>query len=276
MEQDNKTDSKNHMVINGFTVLQTRFTDQSKTGHYLYVKEHAAKDQDARRPPERTLFVVNIPPYCTKESLRHIFSRFGKILHIHLQDKPTKDLLINKSQFFPDVQLKKGFKVGYIVFRKPASVETVKQLPFDTPLVISTTKNPVLTGVEKWCDEYEKSRVDVKQLQDEIDTYMQSYDKLVEADKKKALEQEGVPDEDGWVTVTRHSKKNKAVPRTEAMESKLTEIERKKKQNMELKNFYTFQSRETKRNEIATLRKKFEEDKQRISLMKAARKFKPY
>lgn len=42
-----------------------------------------------------------------QESLRHIFSRFGKILHIHLQDKPTKDLLVNKSQFFPDVQLQK-------------------------------------------------------------------------------------------------------------------------------------------------------------------------
>lgn len=41
-----------------------------------------------------------------------------------------------------------GFKVGYIVFRKPASVETVKQLPFDTPLVISTPKNPVSTGVK--------------------------------------------------------------------------------------------------------------------------------
>lgn len=33
----------------------------------------------------------------------------------------------------------------------------------------------------EWCDDYEKSRVDVKQLQVEIDTYMQSYDKIVEA-----------------------------------------------------------------------------------------------
>lgn len=51
-------------------------------------------------------------------------------------------------------------------------------------------------------------------------------------EKTKALENEGVPDDEGWITVTRHSKKNKPTPRTEAMEAKLTDKEKKKKTNM--------------------------------------------
>lgn len=51
-------------------------------------------------------------------------------------------------------------------------------------------------------------------------------------EKTKALENEGVPDDEGWITVTRHNKKNKPTPRTEAMEAKLTDKEKKKKTNM--------------------------------------------
>lgn len=55
---------------------------------------------------------------------------------------------------------------------------------------------------------------------------------LLFKEKTKALENEGVPDDEGWITVTRHSKKNKPTPRTEAMEAKLTDKEKKKKTNM--------------------------------------------
>jgi len=51
---------------------------------------------------------------------------------------------------------------------------------------------------------------------------------------------------------------------------------RKKKKKYELVNFYSFQRREAKREQLAKLREKFEEDKARIEKMKAARKFKPW
>lgn len=50
----------------------------------------------------------------------------------------------------------------------------------------------------------------------------------------------------------------------------------KKKKNKELKNFYTFQIKEQKIEKLELLRKKFEEDKERVAAMKAARKFKPF
>ena len=50
----------------------------------------------------------------------------------------------------------------------------------------------------------------------------------------------------------------------------------KKKKDYELKNFYRHQMREQKREELQSLREKFEEDKKRIQKMKEARKFKPF
>lgn len=50
----------------------------------------------------------------------------------------------------------------------------------------------------------------------------------------------------------------------------------KKKKDKELKNFYTFQIKEQKIEKLELLRKKFEEDKERVAAMKAARKFKPF
>lgn len=47
-------------------------------------------------------------------------------------------------------------------------------------------------------------------------------------EKRREKEQEGVPDDEGWVTVTRHGK-NKGAPRTEAQEQRVTEKEKKKR-----------------------------------------------
>lgn len=39
---------------------------------------------------------------------------------------------------------------------------------------------------------------------------------------------------------------------------------------------YPWQQRESQREQVAELRKRFEEEKQKVALMKARRKFKPY
>lgn len=89
------------------------------------------------------------------------------------------------------------------------------------------------------------------------------YDRRREEEKqmKKRLTE---PDEEGWITVVR---KRPLRPHT------LPQRKRKKK---ELLNFYRFQQRETQRQQIAQLRKQFEEDKQRVAEMKTHRKFKPF
>ena len=82
--------------------------------------------------------------------------------------------------------------------------------------------------LSEWCKEYSEQKVDVTELQTEIDAYMADYDRRQEEEKEKALESEGVPDDEGWITVTRHGK-NKGAPRTEAMESRVTTKDKRKR-----------------------------------------------
>ena len=45
--------------------------------------------------------------------------------------------------------------------------------------------------------------MNAKELQEEVDKYMAAYDQKKEEEERLSKEKEGVPDDDGWVTVTR-------------------------------------------------------------------------
>ncbi|XP_065505839.1 ribosomal RNA-processing protein 7 homolog A isoform X2 [Caloenas nicobarica] len=219
----------------GYTALAVKFGERQRSPHYLLVKEHQVRaGAGAAHPPRRTLFVLNVPPYCGP-----------------------------------------GFHTAYVVFRKPSGVQAAKALSQEGPLLISTESHPVKTGISKWIANYAASVVDQEELKAEVDAYMQDYDEKIAEEEAKAAEEEGVPDEEGWVKVTRKGRKP-GLPRTEAASLRVLEREKQKRARKELLNFYAWQHRESKREHIAQLRKKFEEDKQRIALMRAQRKFRPY
>lgn len=64
-------------------------------------------------------------------------------------------------------------------------------------------------------------------------------------EEAKAKEEEGVPDDEGWVKVTRRGRRP-VLPRTEAASLRVLERERRKRARKELLNFYAWQHRETK------------------------------
>ena len=134
---------------------------------------------------------------------------------------------------------------------------------------MSQKEKPVNSGMKKWCTEYKEQYPNPKIVQKKVDEFMAEFD-LKEAKEKAELERlANEPDEEGW-TVVMHGKK------TLGDTERVTKRERKKRQKKELANFYTFQQRESKREHIAILRKKFEEDKKKIQQLRAARKFKPF
>lgn len=50
-----------------FAVLSLKFSPDSVAQHKLYVKEHKVRaERSSHRPLDRTLFVLNIPPYCSE------------------------------------------------------------------------------------------------------------------------------------------------------------------------------------------------------------------
>ncbi|KAJ8377363.1 hypothetical protein AAFF_G00260920 [Aldrovandia affinis] len=246
-----------------------RFKADSASCHSMYVKEHRVRaEKNTSRPVDRTLFAINIPPYCSEQVVRELFSQFGEIQSVELREKPgaTEPTESKLSKYFTATQ-KEGFKVAYIVFKNSSGVTAAKCHPSDTPLVVSTEQRPVRTGLQKWVHEYSHSVIQPDKLQAAVDSFMREYDKKKEESEqqKKEAEEQQEEEGEGWVKVTRGARGSKARPHTEAANQKALQRESRKKKRKELMNFYTWQHRNTQREHIAELRRKFEEDKQRIA-----------
>ncbi|KTG03595.1 hypothetical protein cypCar_00039552 [Cyprinus carpio] len=62
-------DQHARVIPGGFTVLSLRFSEDDAHAalHQLCVKEHRVRaESSTNRPLDRTLFVLNVPPYCTE------------------------------------------------------------------------------------------------------------------------------------------------------------------------------------------------------------------
>ncbi|KAG8006418.1 Ribosomal RNA-processing protein 7-like protein A [Nibea albiflora] len=268
------------VIPGGFTELPLQFSSDSAAQHKLYVKEHKVRaEKSSHRPLDRTLFVLNIPAYCSEGVVKELFSQFGGVKSVELRDHPgsSQESGPKVSKVFKPA-VKQGFKVGYVVFQNASSLKAAKSHPHDVPLVVCTEQRPVRTGVQKWIHQYKGSFIQPDKLQQMVDSFMEEYDKrkeeIAERQRKEAEEQQ--EEGDGWVKVTRGPKGTKARPHSEAANKRTLQKEMKKKKRKELMNFYTWQHRNTQKEHIAELRKKFEEDKQRIALLRAQRKFRPY
>lgn len=240
-------------LFNYFLAIPLEFDCNSRKCHNILIKEHAVRKQDDDKPFGRTLFVLNIPPYATKSSLKRVFSAAGAVESVILCTEEGH-----------------GFKTGYIVFTKPSSLINALSLTKLPPL--STNKYRIRVGLKKYIREYNQTIVDPAVLQKEIDTFMLKFD-AEEEEKRNAKEQE--VDEEGWTVVTKKGK-NPGLSRKESVQNKITEKLQKKKEKYKTQNFYKFQIRESKMNHIVQLREKFEEDKKRIEAFKKSRKFKPF
>ncbi|KAJ7330009.1 hypothetical protein JRQ81_016183 [Phrynocephalus forsythii] len=261
----------------GYTAIPVKFSVKHHSPHYLYVKEHKVReDKNPNRPQNCTLFVLNVPPYCTEECLSRLFSTFCSVESVETCERPTLGVKTeaSKTKFF-EAKTPLGFHVAYVAFTSPAGVQAALSFSAEEPLEISAKEHLVETGIQKWISQYAASIVDPAELKTEVDAFMQAYDQKVAEEEAKAQENDGVPDEEGWVKVTRKGRRP-GLPRTEAASLRALEREKRKRAHKELLNFYAWQHRETKREHIAQLRKKFEEDKQKIALMRAQRKFRPY
>ncbi|GAB6025838.1 hypothetical protein CHUAL_011820 [Chamberlinius hualienensis] len=265
-----------NLLSNKFKVFPVKFSESSTAVSYLFYKLHQSRDQDNDKPSGRTLFVINIPPYCTEECFGRLFSDCGSVERVVFQrttgSEHTKEEL-KSLNYNPNII--HGYKVAYIVFREPEHCAAAMNLTDDSPRLLSTNEHPLSVGIKKWCEDYNEAIADINELQEGIDKYMNVYDKNVEEKIRTEKEMDGVPDEEGWVTVTRHGNKPVTL-RNESQDKKAVQKMKKKQSQKELKNFYVFQIRESKMKHIDELRKKLEEDKHRIALMKESRKYRPY
>jgi len=118
---------------------------------------------------------------------------------------------------------------------------------------------------------------DATVLKMNVDAFMTEFNRKEEEKAKMEKRMRNVPDEDGFVTVTRGGRTGPA--RSEEAEQKRLEMEereRKKREELQSAGFYRFQVREQRKAEQGELVKKFEEDRKRVGAMKEKRRrFRP-
>ena len=253
---------------NFFSRFVTFRVDSVESVHEIFYKKHLVREECPLTPSTRTLFTLGWPPFTNKEEIKELYSSFGEVEEVYLKLQPG---VIRDLQEVNNLDCESSFKVAYIVFQKEESLELTLKQRKSAKLSVEVGSSRL--GVRKWCHEYMEQRIDVAKLKACADDFMHEFDKQ-ESARKIATDKLREMDEDGWITVVRKGKKRLA---GEGNSSHINDRKRRKKKNKkELLNFYAFQQRESRRDHIAKLRKKFEEDKSKVLAMKQARKFKPF
>lgn len=243
------------------------------------MQKHISKRSTDDKPFGKTLFVVNIPPYINEPQLKSAFGVTGDIEDIIIEENlescnensiSDSIHLSNKSKYFRKSKPVDGFKLAFIVYKMTKSLEKALRL---TNFKVDKEMTPIKTGIEKWTRDYLDSFVDEKELQAEVDDYMRAFDEKEQEEREESRKTE--IDEDGW-TVVKRGKVGGGFQQKESVLKALEDKIEKGKEKKEFKNFYAFQIRQSKQKHIVSLRKKFEEDKLKITALKKARRFKPF
>ncbi|XP_004342790.1 hypothetical protein CAOG_08189 [Capsaspora owczarzaki ATCC 30864] len=263
-------------VVNGYTVIPVvRSTGAAQ--RFLYCKKHSSKAEDSSEshPAGRALFVANLPLDADQQGLASLFTEFGTVDRVDVStlSKGRHAQGARGTSTRHALQFEEGSRIAYVVFSTPRGVSNVLKANADRKRVIEQAAQP--RGLHKWIDEHKSSIIDIATAQAEVDEYMQKHDEAERQAREAEAARENVPDSDGWVTVSR---RRSATPTAAARalqeegESPAAALQRRKKA---LSDFYRFQQRDARRTQLDRLREKFEEDKQKIASMRAARKFRP-
>ncbi|KAI7905674.1 ribosomal RNA-processing protein 7-domain-containing protein [Cokeromyces recurvatus] len=279
--------SKQLETFQGFKVLPVIMDENNKSiRHYFFMKKHESKSLEDENIKDRTLFLANLPPDTTDYHIKKLFkghpidqitysssgsSKKNQKEKEEKEDKPNRELR----------QLFVGGSSAHVVFSTNGDLDQVLSMHrVEKKWAKEDEKTGQPLGFQRYILQYELSRPNPMDLQQEVDSFMMKFKADEYQKEREQLERMNKMDEDGFTVVVRH-KKNKTTDGTinvSAISTDVAEAQKEyhQKKKKELVNFYRFQMREQKQNELTELRKRFEEDKAKIAKLKQNRKFKPY
>uniref|UniRef100_A0A7S2TVQ5 RRM domain-containing protein n=1 Tax=Lotharella oceanica TaxID=641309 RepID=A0A7S2TVQ5_9EUKA len=237
----------------GYRILRLKLSENTVAVRYLYFKRHTSSSPGEQGP---TLFVTNIPSNFDFQNVTNLFSLYGDVEGVEFVE----------NLYFPGVSAEKP-RSARVIFENEEAIEKIMSVSKKD--VVAPYEPPNLaTGMKKYLMEYKRERPDTEKLQIQVDRFMEAFDVRAKEEKENLDVKE--VDEDGFELVKRKSRKMRG-----SVAPKITEIKQKKRKEPVV-NFYRDQKRLQQAKKLALLRKKFEEDRQRIAEMRQNRKFKPY
>lgn len=270
-------------IVKGFKLMRIPVAPGSPVTRSLLVKRHEGRTPEEQALNGRTLFVTHLDNFVTEAQLSRTFAgAFGPVEKVELKSVEKK---APKAELRADhVHVYVNF--ARIVFAEAASLEKALAAASGRiagtavlPLPPSEFKEQLKTGKAPYRDAAELKR--------EVDTWMAKYD-AEEEEKKRLARESAVVDEDGFTKVvsgitrsTDDRGEHFAIRATRGPSLKTgafaegpatAVVGKKKKKNKELPDFYRFQMREQKRQEISDHRKRKVEDQEKVYRLKKKQK----
>ena len=273
------------MTLKGYRVLALPLENEKDGFRYLYAKRHRSKEVDEESSGDngKILFVANVRGLDDRATEKHRIERCDEIKNI-FEGSIGKVESVTLSQLHGE-KLLQGSKVwcAKILFQNENALnvlfpsETKKRKKKKTngqnPFVLNREqcKNRGNNACMELLVQHLERYPDPEILKEETDKFIAAFETREEQTRLARERKQNEVDADGFIMVSRKRQVRSAV-----MEANEKKQNKKRKKNRELKNFYQWQVREAKRDQLKQLRDKFEEDKNRIAKLKAARKFRPY
>lgn len=277
--------------------------------HSIYVRPHAPKIPTPA--DSRSLFLVNVPVDSTEQHIRAIFTSLvgaGRFETVVFESERSTAPVINTlpGVTVTAVQKSKKRKQNDVVeaekdtsalpqvwnrsiHRSGSTAVAVLADEKSVELALKAIRKAVKTGdYPVWGEGVKSKKVaelgsarymahqkmkypSTEVLQAAVDNFMSDWNEKEEEEARDAKRMRNVPDEDGFITVTRGGRVGPA-RQHDAEEARRKEMEKEEAKRKSMGDFYRFQGRERRKEEQGELLKRFEEDRKKVEALKSERK----
>jgi len=273
-------------IVKGFRLLRIPLAAGSPVSRSLLVKRHAGRTLEEQALNDRTIFVTHLDNFVTEAQLSRSFAAaFGVVEKVELKSVEKK---APKAELRAD-HVRVHVNFARVVFSEAESLE--KALAAASGRIAGAAVLPLppseLKERLRTCKTLYRDPVDLKR---EVDQWMATYDKK-EEEKKKLARESAVVDEDGFTKVVsgitkssdetgnfairsaaRPAMRTGAFGEATGVAAQADRSDKKKKKSKEFLDFYRFQQRENKRQEIVDYRKRKMEDEETVYRLKKKQK----
>uniref|UniRef100_A0A7S3XPT4 Ribosomal RNA-processing protein 7 C-terminal domain-containing protein n=1 Tax=Heterosigma akashiwo TaxID=2829 RepID=A0A7S3XPT4_HETAK len=247
----------------------------------MFIKEHRNKSDESRKTGS-TLFVCNASTSLTGNDsktlevyLKHLFRKFGEIEGVSVGSLADEEDAASKPVF------------AHVVFESKKSVKAALRagaFSAEEAAAALEAAEPPPTGLEGIIHKYRSQRLSFEDIENNANIQMAAFEKMEEEEKLERERKRANPvDADGFTLVTYKKQAapqpadgGEGVGRSGKKRGGAARGRTRNKKKTELTNFYRFQMREAKRDQLQELRRRFEEDKARVARLREGRRFKPF
>ncbi|GMM29479.1 Rrp7 protein [Martiniozyma asiatica (nom. inval.)] len=277
-------------TIKGFSVLPLGI---GKAVHSLLVKEQIP--QGGKKEDSTQLFLVNVPPFSNATNIKKLLKQINPAIitadiNLHTHNDPTGYIHAQEGKWVdlaplsaPDLAIKQERPLplgcGLVSFLDHDGL--ILAINSIQKFITSKSSKLVWPKLEPALTRYsgESNIVEPIALEAEIAQTMANFESQEHEASNEVQQMRNIVDEDGFTLVVGSNKKTRSqilggVRRLDDLKQ-ADNLKQKEKERKKV-DFYRFQIRERKKQEMGQLLNKFKKDQEKVKEMRERRKFRPY